>query len=88
MELEYFVYPGNDEESHNSWVQKRLDWWQDQGVPMESIEIYDVPKEELAHYSKKTIDIMYKFPHGVEELEGIANRTWEDRIFISKSNRK
>ena len=75
MELEYFVYPGNDEESHNSWVQKRLDWWQDQGVPMESIEIYDVPKEELAHYSKKTIDIMYKFPHGVEELEGIANRT-------------
>jgi glycyl-tRNA synthetase len=75
MELEYFVYPGNDEESHSSWVQKRLDWWQDQGVPMESIEIYDVPKEELAHYSKKTIDIMYKFPHGVEELEGIANRT-------------
>jgi glycyl-tRNA synthetase len=75
MELEYFVYPGNDEDSHNSWVQKRLDWWQDQGVPMESIEIYDVPKEELAHYSKKTIDIMYKFPHGVEELEGIANRT-------------
>ena len=42
---------------------------------MYSIELYDVPKEELAHYSKKTVDIMYKFPHGVEELEGIANRT-------------
>jgi len=75
MELEYFVMPGMDEKSHDSWVQKRLDWWVAQGVPMDSIELYDVPKDELAHYSKKTIDIMYKFPHGLEELEGIANRT-------------
>ena len=75
MELEYFVKPGTDEDIHSSWVQKRLSWWNDQGVPMESIELYDVPSEGLAHYSKKTIDIMYKFPHGLEELEGIANRT-------------
>ena len=75
MELEYFVTPGDDEEAHSSWVQKRLDWWVNQGVPMKSIQLYDVPKDELAHYSKKTIDIMYEFPHGVEELEGIANRT-------------
>ena len=75
MELEYFVMPGMDDQSHDSWVQKRLDWWVAQGVPMDSIELYDVPKDELAHYSKKTIDIMYKFPHGLEELEGIANRT-------------
>ncbi len=75
MELEYFVKPGTDEDIHNSWVQKRLNWWEDQGVPMESITLYEVPKKELAHYSKRTIDLMYKFPHGVEELEGIANRT-------------
>ena len=75
MELEYFVSPGKDEEAHNLWVQNRINWWNNQGVPTESIEIYDVPKDELAHYSKKTVDIMYKFPHGVEELEGIANRT-------------
>ncbi len=75
MELEFFVAPGTDEEWHKSWVQKRLDWWVQQGVPMESIELYDVPKDELAHYSKGTIDVMYKFPHGLEELEGIANRT-------------
>ena len=75
MELEYFVNPGDDEEAHSSWVQKRLDWWVNQGVPMKSIQLYDVPRDELAHYSKKTIDIMYEFPHGVEELEGIANRT-------------
>ena len=75
MELEYFVEPGEDESCHDAWVQKRLNWWVEQGVPIESIELYDVPKKELAHYSKKTVDIMYKFPHGVEELEGIANRT-------------
>ena len=75
MELEYFVEPGKDESCHDVWVQKRLNWWVEQGVPIESIELYDVPKKELAHYSKKTVDIMYKFPHGVEELEGIANRT-------------
>ena len=75
MELEYFVMPGEDEKSHDIWVQKRLEWWKNQGVPTESIELYDVPTEELAHYSKKTIDLMYKFPHGLEELEGIANRT-------------
>ena len=75
MELEYFVMPGEDEDAHDSWVQKRLNWWDKQGVPTKSLELYDVPTDELAHYSKKTIDLMYKFPHGLEELEGIANRT-------------
>ena len=75
MELEYFVMPGKDEDAHTSWVQKRLEWWDKQGVPTKSLELYDVPTDELAHYSKKTVDLMYKFPHGLEELEGIANRT-------------
>ena len=75
MELEYFVAPGMDDHALDLWVQKRLDWWVKQGVPMKSIELYNVPTKELAHYSKKTIDLMYKFPHGLEELEGIANRT-------------
>ena len=75
MELEYFVEPGKDDDSIDEWVQKRLKWWEEQGVPMNSIELYEVPTDELAHYSKRTVDIMYKFPHGLEELEGIANRT-------------
>ena len=75
MELEYFVKPGEDEESLDSWVQKRLDWWNEQGVPTEKIQLYEVPTDELAHYSKRTVDLMYNFPHGLEELEGIANRT-------------
>ena len=75
MELEFFVIPGTDEEWHKKWVEIRLSWWEQQGVCSENIELYDVPKDELAHYSKGTIDVMYKFPHGLEELEGIANRT-------------
>ncbi|MDB9959650.1 glycine--tRNA ligase [Gammaproteobacteria bacterium] len=75
MELEFFVIPGTDEEWHKKWVDMRLLWWEQQGVSSKNIELYDVPKDELAHYSKGTIDVMYKFPHGLEELEGIANRT-------------
>ncbi len=75
MELEFFVEPGTDEDWHETWVQARLDWWQDQGVNPNNLRLYRVPGDELAHYSKATVDIMYRFPHGVEELEGIANRT-------------
>ncbi len=75
MELEFFVKPGTDEEWHQFWVKNRLNWWSKQGVSEEKLDLYDVPNKELAHYSKSTIDIMYKFPHGLEELEGVANRT-------------
>jgi glycyl-tRNA synthetase len=75
MELEYFVKPGSDEAIHDEWVEKRLYWWEKQGVARSQIELYEVPDDELAHYSKRTVDLMYKFPHGLEELEGIANRT-------------
>ena len=75
MELEFFVKPGTDEEWHQFWVKNRLKWWSKQGVSEEKLDLYDVPNKELAHYSKSTIDIMYKFPHGLEELEGVANRT-------------
>ena len=75
MELEFFVAPGEDEAWHEEWVQARLDWWARQGVESNRLALYRVPAEELAHYSKGTVDIMYRFPHGTEELEGIANRT-------------
>ena len=88
MELEFFVVPGTDEEWHKKWVDLRLDWWGQQGVSKENLELYDVPKEELAHYSKATVDIMYKFPHGVEELEGIANRTDFDLGSHSKDQKE
>ena len=88
MELEFFVVPGTDEKWHKEWVDQRLDWWEKQGVSRKNLELYDVPKDELAHYSKATIDIMYKFPHGVEELEGIANRTDFDLGSHSKDQKE
>ena len=75
MELEFFVRPGEDEKWHKTWTDLRVEWWEKQGISRENLELLQVPKDELAHYSKATVDIMYKYPHGLEELEGIANRT-------------
>jgi glycyl-tRNA synthetase len=76
MEIEFFVMPGTDEEWHDRWLEDRLRWWERIGVPRERIQIYDVPKSDLAHYSKRTFDLMYNYPTlGYEEIEGIANRT-------------
>jgi glycyl-tRNA synthetase len=87
MELEFFVKPGTDEEWHQKWVEDRLDWWVDQGVGRNSLQLYNVPADELAHYSKATFDVMYQFPHGLEELEGIANRTDFDLGSHTKAQR-
>ena len=88
MELEFFVKPGEDDKWHKKWTELRLQWWEDQGVNRESLELYHVPGDELAHYSKATVDIMYKYPHGLEELEGIANRTDFDLGSHTKSQKE
>lgn len=75
MELEFFVEPGEDSFWHDKWIEERSKWWESQGVSKKKIRFLEVPKEELSHYSKRTVDLMYEFPHGEEELEGIANRT-------------
>ena len=87
MELEFFVAPGSDEEWHERWVEERLAWWSEQGINDNRLELLDVPDDELAHYSKRTVDVMYHFPHGVEELEGIANRTDFDLGSHTKNQR-
>tara|TARA_B100000035_G_scaffold260862_1_gene231830 strand:+ start:1010 stop:2344 length:1335 start_codon:yes stop_codon:yes gene_type:complete len=75
MELEFFVSPGDDDLWHKKWVENRVQWWEDQGLPKDKLRLLTVTGSDLAHYSKSTVDIMYQFPHGEEELEGIANRT-------------
>jgi len=75
MEIEYFVQPGQDEAVHKQWIEDRLAWWRDQGLESDNLDLYQQTPADLAHYAKSAVDIMYKFPHGLEELEGIANRT-------------
>ncbi len=76
MEIEFFVMPGSDEAWHERWLEDRLSWWESIGVPRSRIQVYDVPKADLAHYSKRTFDLMYDYPTlGYEEIEGIASRS-------------
>ena len=75
MELEYFVKPGQDDESFRYWRDERMSWYVDVlGINRERLRFYDHPKESLSHYSKQTTDIEYEFPFGWGELEGIADR--------------
>jgi glycyl-tRNA synthetase len=78
MEMEYFVEPGTDEELHQYWIDERTNWYVDLGIARENLRQYEHPKEKLSHYSKRTVDVEYRFGfQGQEwgELEGIANRT-------------
>ncbi len=78
MEMEFFVKPGTDEEWHQYWIDQRTDWYVDLGIDRDNLRHFDHPREKLSHYSKRTVDIEYRFHfQGSEwgELEGIANRT-------------
>jgi glycyl-tRNA synthetase len=78
MEMEFFVEPGTDEQWHDYWLEQRWQWYVDLGMDPENMRFFEHPKEKLSHYSKRTVDIEYRFRFaGSEwaELEGIANRT-------------
>ncbi|MBM4156330.1 MAG: glycine--tRNA ligase [Lentisphaerae bacterium] len=74
MELEFFIKPGTDAEWHEYWVAERLKWYQTIGLPEGRLHRYVYPKEDLAHYASACVDVMYEFPFGTQELEGIAAR--------------
>ncbi|GAB3582692.1 glycine--tRNA ligase [Leifsonia lichenia] len=78
MEIEFFVEPGTDEEWQQTWMDLCWNWFIDLGMTPENIRWFEHPKDKLAHYSKRTVDIEYKFNFtGSEwgELMGVANRT-------------
>ena len=82
MEMEYFVRPGEDEKTHQEWIDTCHQWFLDIGIAGENLRLYEQPKEELAHYAKRTVDIQYRFfperedeERHWDELMGIANRT-------------
>jgi glycyl-tRNA synthetase len=78
MEMEFFVKPGDDEDWHQYWIDYRHQWYVDLGIDPDNLRLFDHPKEKLSHYSKRTVDVEYRFGFaGGEwgELEGVANRT-------------
>ena len=74
MELEFFIKPGTDADWHQTWVAERLKWYESIGLPAAKLSCYNYPKTELAHYASACVDVMFAFPFGVQELEGIAAR--------------
>jgi len=74
-EIEYFVKPGQDEKAFEQWLYALEKFFLDLGLKKENLRRKEHEKKELAHYSKRTVDIEYKFPFGWAELAGVANRT-------------
>ncbi|SNR71925.1 glycine--tRNA ligase [Actinomadura mexicana] len=89
MEMEFFVKPGSDEDWHQYWIDERMQWYVDLGISKENLRLFEHPQEKLSHYSKRTVDVEYRFDFvGSEwgELEGIANRTDYDLTTHSKAS--
>ncbi len=76
MEMEYFIHPDADWFAcHEEWLKWCRDWLISIGLPESLLSLYEHPKEKLSFYSRRTVDIMFKYPFGVQELCGIAARS-------------
>ncbi|HSX42514.1 MAG TPA: glycine--tRNA ligase [Candidatus Saccharimonadales bacterium] len=75
MEIEYFVHPDQWEPAFEDWIKKVHAWCDALGLPVESVHELEVPEDDRAHYSKRTVDFEFDFPIGREELLGLAYRT-------------
>jgi glycyl-tRNA synthetase len=74
MELEFFIKPGTDADWHEYWVSERLNWYEKVGLPEGRMHRDIHEGDALAHYASACTDILYDFPFGTQELEGIAAR--------------
>ena len=88
MEIEYFVDPSKWQEAFDELLAATHAFLEELGLKPEHIHELDVPPEDRAHYSKKTIDIEYDYPIGREELMGIAYRTDFDLMNIQRVSNK
>ncbi|MBR3172887.1 glycine--tRNA ligase [Candidatus Saccharibacteria bacterium] len=89
MEIEYFVAPETWEENFEKMRSLQHDFLENiMMLPTDSIHELDVPEEDRAHYSKRTIDFMFDYPNGTEELMGLAYRTDFDLSNIQRESGK
>ncbi len=88
MEIEYFVHPNIWEEAFEMWRDKVHEWFKALGLPDDKIHELEVPADDLAHYSKRTIDFEFDYPHGRDEILGLAYRTSFDLDNIQKASGK
>lgn len=75
MEVEYFCKEQEGLTILEEWLEERLRFYEDIGISRSKIHVHEIPDSERAFYSKKTYDLEYEFPFGIQELEGIAYRT-------------
>jgi len=75
MEIEYFVRKDNWEKYFEYWKGEMLEWIEDVGIDMNKVHELEVPEEDRAHYSKRTMDFEFDYPFGRKELFGLAYRT-------------
>lgn len=87
-EIEYFVEPNSDEDKFKEWLKAWEEFVIKLGIKKENLKHFEHLKKDLSHYSKRTVDIQYKFPFGTKELAGVANRTDFDlQAHIKKSGK-
>lgn len=75
MEIEYFVKPGTEADHMQHWIDTCYQWYTDLGINKDKLRFREHDKDELSHYSNRTVDLEYEFPFGWGELLGIASRT-------------
>ena len=85
MEVEYFIHPNNWENEFKKWVKNVHEFLDNIGIDRGRVHELEVPDEERAHYSKRTIDFEFEFPHKKDELLGLAYRTDFDLMNIQKA---
>ncbi|HOQ89560.1 MAG TPA: glycine--tRNA ligase, partial [Candidatus Hydrogenedentes bacterium] len=88
MEIEYFCREEEEEAVFASWQEAIWQWYLSIGLKEQHMRWYEHPKESLAHYSKRTVDVEYEFPFGWGELQGLANRGTFDLTQHSKHSGK
>lgn len=74
MEMQWFCEQKSADRFFDYWLKQRLAWYEKLGLKKENLKTYEVPKNELAHYAKRAVDILYNFPFGWKEIEGVHNR--------------